>query len=249
MKIGVYGLGRFGMFWAKMFAAHPHFEVLGYNRTPKRADEIPEGIRIVSLEELCTADALFLCVAISSVEDVLKRIAPLVGESTCVMDTCSVKVHPSRLMRDLLPEGVQIIATHPMFGPDSGRNGVAGLPLVFSPQRCDEQTKQQWKDIFSDLFALNVIQMSAEEHDREAAFTQGITHFVGRVLGELELKSSEIATEGYKGLLHIIEQTCNDPMSLFFDLQRYNPYTRDMHVKLQASIDDVMERLRQADSF
>jgi prephenate dehydrogenase len=249
MKIGVYGLGRFGMFWAKMFAAHERFEVLGYNRTPKPAEEIPEGIQIVPLEELCRADALFLCVAISSVEQVLRNIAGLVPEGTCVMDTCSVKVYPSRLMRELLPEGVRIIATHPMFGPDSGRYGVAGLPLVFSPQRCDEQTNKRWERIFSDLFALNVIQMSAEEHDREAAFTQGITHFVGRVLGELELKSSDMATEGYKGLLHIIEQTCNDPMSLFFDLQRYNPYTRDMHVKLQASIDDVMERLRQADSF
>jgi prephenate dehydrogenase len=237
------------MFWAQLFARHSEFEVLAYNRTPKPASQIPEGVQIVQLEQLCRADALFLCVAISSVEQVLGQVAPLLGTGTCVMDTCSVKVYPAKLMNELLPEQVETIATHPMFGPDSGRNGVKGLPMVFAPQRCSVETQHRWESIFSDLLDLNLISMSADEHDREAAYTQGITHFIGRVLGELDLGKSPIATEGYRGLLHIIEQTCNDPMTLFFDLQRYNPYTREMHVRLQDSISDVMDRLSQADSL
>jgi hypothetical protein len=37
-------------------------------------------------------------------------------------------------------------------------------------------------------------------------------------------------------------------MQLFYDLQRYNPFTHEMHLKLKESIDDVMGRLDEADS-
>ncbi len=71
---------------------------------------------------------------------------------------------------------------------------------------------------------------------------------IGRVLGELELKKSSIGTAGYNSLLEIIEQTCNDPMQLFFDLQRYNPHTREMHMKLNDSLEHVMRQLERADT-
>ena len=89
--------------------------------------------------------------------------------------------------------------------------------------------------------------MTPAQHDKEAAFTQGITHFIGRVLEELELGASKIGTVGYKSLLEIIEQTCNDPMQLFYDLQRYNPFTHDMHMQLKQSIDNTMHTLDEAE--
>ncbi|MGM0431332.1 MAG: prephenate dehydrogenase/arogenate dehydrogenase family protein [Spirochaetota bacterium] len=248
MKVGIYGLGRFGMFWSKLFAKTGKFEICAYNRTPRRAEELPEGVSPVSLNELCRCDVIFLCVAISSLEEVLTQMAPLVSSGTTVMDTCSVKVYPARLMEQILPHSVEFAATHPMFGPDSGRNGVEGLPLVFAPVGCSDRTATFWHRQFAELLGLRVISMSPDEHDREAAFTQGITHFVGRVLEKLELEPSEIGTEGYQGLLHIIAQTCNDPEQLFFDLQRYNPYTREMHAEVKAAIDDIMLRLDEADS-
>ncbi len=244
MKIGVYGLGRFGTFWAELLAEH--FEVIAYNRTPR--ESIPNGIRLCMKEELYQVDVLFLCVAISSVKDVLEDIAGKLKDGCTVLDTCSVKVYPARLMESILPERISCIATHPMFGPDSGRNGIEGLPIVYAPLRCPDAAASFWYSAFSDLFKMNVIEMSPEEHDREAAFTQGITHFIGRVLGELSLLPSEIGTAGYKSLLEIVEQTCNDPMQLFYDLQRYNPFTHEMHLKLKESIDDVMRRLDEADS-
>lgn len=85
--------------------------------------------------------------------------------------------------------------------------------------------------------------MSAEEHDREAAFTQGITHFIGRVLKDMNLKPSPIATMGYRKLLEIVEQTCNDPWQLFLDLQQYNPYTKEMRNQLQTSFQRILSSL------
>ena len=90
---------------------------------------------------------------------------------------------------------------------------------------------------------LRVLTLSPDEHDREAAYTQGITHFMGRVLDDLQLKPSKIGTKGYEKLLDIIEQTCNDPLQLFLDLQRYNPYTQQMRDRLRSSIEKVQDQL------
>ncbi len=238
MDVGIYGLGRFGSFWAGALAEH--LDVAAWSRNADRP--VPRGVSRVSEEELLQAPTLFLCVAISAFEEVVARIAPRLPEGALVFDTCSVKVHPAQVMERLLPAEVQIIASHPMFGPDSARGGLAGLPMILCPVRAGEETVGRWAAFFESL-GLRVVRMGVEEHDREAAFTQGITHYVGRVLGDLGLARSPIGTVGYNKLLEIIEQTCNDPWQLFLDLQRYNPFTATMRARLHASLDRILGTL------
>ncbi|MHC1693561.1 MAG: prephenate dehydrogenase/arogenate dehydrogenase family protein [Sphaerochaetaceae bacterium] len=242
MNIGIYGLGRFGAFWASALAKKQ--PVAGYNRSP--LSEPPQGVRLVPLDELLCCDTIILCVAISAFRQVVESIAPHLRPGTLVMDTCSVKTYPAAIMERFLPPSVKIVATHPMFGPDSGKNGVAGLPLVFSPIRCDALTSDRWRQLFTDM-GLHVIDMGCDQHDREAAYSQGVTHFVGRVLDELHLEPTELATLGYQRLMSIVEQTCNDPMQLFYDLQRYNPYAHAMHGKLKHALDSVLSVLEAQD--
>ncbi len=134
MDVGVYGLGRFGSFWAAMLARH--LSVGAWSRS--QGHPLPPGVLAASEDEVLRAPALFLCVAISAFEEVVGRIASRVAPGTVVFDTCSVKVHPVRVMEGLLPPGVHIIASHPMFGPDSARNGLAGLPMILSPVRAPD---------------------------------------------------------------------------------------------------------------
>ena len=56
------------------------------------------------------------------------------------------------------------------------------------------------------------------------------------MLSDLGVKRSPIGTVGYNKLLEIVEQTCNDPLQLFLDLQRYNPHTRKMRTRLEESL-------------
>jgi len=240
LRIGVYGLGRFGSFWAKQLAKHG-FTVIGYSRSAKSA---PEGVTLGTEDEVLSCDALFYCVSISAFAEVLERTAGRIGEHTVVFDTCSVKLYPANLMRKLLPPSVQSIATHPMFGPDSGKNGVENLPFVICPVNCTEETLKWWVGEFS-RWKLQVLQMGCDQHDREAAWSQGITHFVGRTLSELSLGDTQLATVGYRTLMTVVEQTCNDPLQLFYDLQRYNPYARQMRMGLKGALDTVMSALKE----
>jgi prephenate dehydrogenase len=158
------------------------------------------------------------------------------------MDTCSVKIHPVEVMERNLPETVQALATHPLFGPDSAKNGLAGLRIVFCPVHLSQERLDFWREFWQRQGVL-VIEKTADEHDRLAAYSQGITHFLGRVLGELDLRSAEITTKGFEDILGVIEQTNNDTWQLFFDLQCYNPYTKEMRDCLVQAFNTILTKL------
>jgi prephenate dehydrogenase len=193
----------------------------------------------VSEGELLSLPVVVLCVAISSLEEVLVRMRGRLSPDALVMDTCSVKTYPVGLMEKLLPASVSILGTHPMFGPDSAGDGVQGLPMILCPSRISNRRIEEWRGYFSSL-GLAVSILTPGEHDRHAAFTQGVTHYIGRVLADFGVRRSAMGTVGYSRLLDIVEQTCNDPWQLFLDLQRFNPYTREMRLRLQKSLDTIM---------
>jgi len=238
MLVGVYGLGRFGSFFAELLSHS--CDVVAASRN--RGHPMPKGVRAVSEDEIWSVPNLVLCVAISAMEEVLSRFAGRIPPGTLVMDTCSVKMHPIRLMEGALAPEVGILGTHPMFGPDSARQGTRGLPMILCPSRVSPERLGEWKGLFCSM-GLSVSVMTPEAHDKEAAFTQGVAHYIGRVLKDLGIQQSAIATVGFRKLLEIVEQTCNDPWQLFLDLQRYNPYTKEMRLRLKKSLDTVMNAI------
>jgi prephenate dehydrogenase len=216
-------MGRFGMFWARWILSE--FDVRVASR--RTLAGLPDGIRQVTLQEAAASEVIFLTVPISVLPQMLSSLAPIVRPDATVVDTCSVKVFPAQTMEATLPPSVDIIACHPMFGPDSALTRADLLPVITWPVRDRYARYTSILERFERL-RMRVVEMSPDDHDREAAFTQGITHLIGRVLAQMELQPSEIATLGYRRLLQVMEQTCNDPIQLFRDLQRYNPYTKSM---------------------
>jgi len=239
--VSVYGYGRFGKLWAKILAEDFHVKV--FSRRGLKKDEVEDGCEIVSKEELFNCDAMFFCVSISAFEETLIESKSFFNKNTVYFDTCSVKVKPVNWMETHLPVGCQIIATHPMFGPDSYYTTPNKLPMVMSNIRTNDKTFDNWADYFNSK-KIKVEIMSPQEHDEMVAYSQGITHYIGRVLSDLHLKPSRIDTLGYRKLLEIIEQTCNDNWQLFVDLQKYNPYTNKMREDLHESIQKIYHFLK-----
>lgn len=238
--VSVYGYGRFGKLWADILAED--FLVQVYSRHGVQPEEVSGNIKITDEKEIFNCDALFFCVAISSFEEVLKKSRDFCQEKSVFFDTCSVKVNPVGWMKEHLPDGSKIIGTHPMFGPDSYPQAAEKLALVMSNISVESETFAEWTDYFCSK-SLQVEVMSAEQHDQMAAYSQGITHYMGRVFADLQLEPSSIDTHGYKKLLEVMAQTCNDSWQLFLDLQRYNPYAQKMRQDLQASLMKVNRAL------
>lgn len=235
-KVGVIGLGRFGAFWTSVLSHG--YEVYAWTRTAQENPPCP----ILPLEELCRLPVVFLCVSMRAMPETLARIAPLLGPNTLVVDTCSVKVEPVRWMKEKLPESAEILATHPMFGPESAKEGLAGLPLMMSPIRMASDRYESWTRFFRSL-GIMVVEITPEEHDRQAAMSQALTHMIGRTLSRMGIEETPIGTLWYRKLLAICRQVEKDSPELFLDMQHLNPYAASMRDSFEKAWKSVREEL------
>lgn len=239
--IGLIGYGRFGRLTVTHLSGD--VEVVVHTRDAgKRADIVQAGGRPVSLAEACDRQLVILCVPISAMQATLKEIAPLLGPSTIVADVCSVKAYPVQWMKSLLPASVSILATHPMFGPDSAAESLVGHKIVLCPERIDPEP---YAKIVAWLRrkGLVVIETTPELHDRKIAVSLALTHFIGRSLSEFGAAPMDIDTEGYKRLLHILEVVNNDSWQLFEDMHRFNPYAEAYRQDFMAAMARIGARL------
>jgi len=234
--IGIIGFGRFGKLMATYLARD--FEVLIYNRSHK-AEEIREiGAVPADLEQVCAQKVVILSVPISSMQEYLTKISPLLRKDAVVADVCSVKVYPVQWMRELLPESVSILATHPMFGPDSASDSLHDRKIVRCREKMDDIRYEKIKSWITAK-GMIVVETTADEHDRQIAVSLSLTHFIGRTLEEFGAQELIIDTEGYKRLLHILGVVTHDTWQLFSDMNRYNPYAK----KNRANFMDAMKRI------
>lgn len=240
MTLGIIGFGRIGRllvrYWAKDFSIYV-FE-------PKSRDKeiLAMGGIASSLEEVCRQDVVIVCVPIRDFEKVLRLMEGHLGAGALVMDVCSVKEYPVRLMRQILPKSTEILATHPTFGPDSAAQSLKGQKIVLCKVRIGARRYARIKNIFKGK-GLEVVEMSPKAHDREMAATLVLTHFIGRSLIGFGARRRAIETEGYKRLMHILQTVQNDSWELFEDMNKYNAFAGKVREKFIESLKAINGKL------
>lgn len=235
--IGLIGYGRFGRLTVQHMVAD--FEVVVHTRdADKEADINSAGGKLVSLQEACSQRVVILCVPISAMQATLKEIAPLLAPGTIVADVCSVKEFPAQWMREFLPDSVDIVLTHPMFGPDSAANSLIGHKIVLCPERVDTQFYFKIKEWLAHK-GLKIIETTPSDHDQKIAVSLSMTHFIGRSLAKFGAVPLDVDTEGYRRLLHILGVVNNDTWQLFEDMHHYNPYARKKRRAFMAAMAEI----------
>ena len=237
-SVGIIGFGRFGKVLANILQRG--FAIKAYD--PKPAGPFP-GVQFLDLDTVLNEKVVFIAVPIRHFESVIADISKKLKKETTLIDVCSVKSYPVNIMLKILPDHIGVIATHPMFGPDSYMSN-SNLKMMINNTRDLHNQYSFWKRFFSDQ-SIQIIEMTPDQHDRLAAKTQGVTHFLGRMLKEFGIKKTNIDTQGFRDLLDLVGQTCNDTWELYADLQLYNPYTEDMVEKLKASTNKLDNQLNE----
>jgi len=234
-KIGIIGYGRFGKVLAKLL--EKDFTLNIYDPTIKNNTDL-----LVTEDRLLESDTIFIAVPIREFEQVIKNIAPKLSKNTTIIDVCSVKIHPVEIMKKYLPKEIGIIATHPMFGPDSiDANGP--LNMMMHSVRDTQHCYGSWRSFFANQ-GFNIIEITPDEHDQLAAKSQSVVHFIARVLDDFGVQESPVDTQGFKHLLALVDNNCHDTWELFYDLQNYNPYAKEMIVQLEASFKKIKKALK-----
>jgi prephenate dehydrogenase len=224
MEIGIIGFGRFGQFAAKLLRTD--FRVCVYDRS-KRINQ--GGVQVVSFPEVARKPVVLLCVPISEIDAVCHRLRPFLSEGQLVLDTCSVKERPLRSMKRILPHFVEVLGTHPLFGPDSAKKGVRNLSIVLCQGRCKRIGKIRE---YLKKRGLKVIRTTAARHDREMARTQALFHFLARGVSALDLKIGSLSTPAPARLFSEFKEVEKDSLQLFQDLHKMNRFAQPMRRKL-----------------
>ncbi|MDO8561332.1 MAG: prephenate dehydrogenase/arogenate dehydrogenase family protein [bacterium] len=242
-KISIVGYGRFGKVLYRLLKDDFEITLYSTDKVEKTADFTTATIIATDVSEVYKNDVIFYAVPIDAFESVVLSHKKYFEKRHTFIDVLSVKMHPAKVFREHLDgTGASAILTHPMFGPDSTKRGFDQLPIILDRCSASAEVYDFWKKFFQSK-DLHVVEMSPEEHDKMAADSQGLTHFIGRLLEMYPLQSSEIDTLGTKRLLEVKDLTCNDTWQLFSNLQHYNPYTKEMRIKLGEAYDTLYNKL------
>ena len=220
-SLGLIGFGQFGRLAAGILK--DHFDVLVADRAPDAARRAAEaGLAFGPLEAAAAREIVVVAVPVAAMREVFQAMAPHLRPDALVVDVGSVKVLPARWMPELLPPGVDIVAAHPLFGPQSvARDGLPGLRFVVCPVRGGRHEKVA---AFGRSLGLTVTVTTPEEHDEEMAYVQALTHLIGRSLVNLGIPDERLATQSYQHLLELCGLIGADTFELFTAIQTQNPY-------------------------
>ncbi|MPT47950.1 MAG: prephenate dehydrogenase/arogenate dehydrogenase family protein [Sphingobium sp.] len=223
-SLAIIGFGDFGRLAADSLAGRFDISVHDAFLSPDKITAA--GYRSLSLEEAARCDVVVLAVPVQVMEETIARIAPLVRPGALVLDVASVKTLPGQWLSQYMPDSVQIVPTHPLFGPQSvARDGLAGRQFVLCPVRGNAHLPVA---ALGRELGLVVRITTAEEHDREMAYVQALTHLIGRTLSGMDIPDKQMKTQTYQHLLDLTQLIGKDSFELFTAIQTMNPYARDI---------------------
>lgn len=240
MKVGIVGFGSFGQFMAKHLKQKSEVFVTDIVDKRKEAEKI--GVKFDKLEKVAKCDVVILSVPIEKLEKVLDLIKNKLRKGTLVLDVCSVKMIPCKLMKEILPNEVEIIGTHPMFGPQSARDSIKGMKIALinvNSKKINEMKK------FCENLGLVVMEMTAEEHDKAMAYSQALTHFIGRTVENMDIEKTKITTRTFDDLIDIVNIIKDDSNVLFQNIETMNPFAKDIRkrfIEESKKLDDSLNK-------
>ena len=209
--LGLIGVGAFGEFCIPHLK--PHFELALHD--PFR--QLGTGLAGAAAQ-----DIVLLAVPVAAIAEVAAEIAPHLRPGTLVLDVCSIKVKPLAALAALLPEHVAIVGTHPLFGPQSGRDGIRGLRLSLCEVRGGRAPMVA--RFLRRQLGLQVIETTPEAHDRQMAYVQGLSHLIGRIVAGMDLPPLQQTTSSFEHLMRLVETVRHDSDELFRTIAVENPF-------------------------
>ena len=81
--------------------------------------------------------------------------------------------------------------------------------------------------------------VSAEDHDREAATVQGLTHLIARVLMAMEPLPTRMTTASFDRLMQAVDMVRHDSPAVFRAIERDNPFAAEVRERFFALADEA----------
>lgn len=173
-------------------------------------------------------DIVIISVPIRDTKEVINEIKEHVSEDAMITDFTSVKVNPCSEM--LKSNAGEVIGGHPVFGPSTG---FKDQNFVLCPVKKGKY--YSWYKDFLEKLGLKVVEMSSDEHDKNMAVIQCLTHIsnlsLGYALKKLDFDldiARKLSSPVYMMRVYGVGRILAQDEKLYSDIQVENPYSKEM---------------------
>ena len=228
MKTAIIGAGKMGRWFTKFFLEEGDSVILS-SRSKEKLLKIRDefGVEISdNVNAVKNADRVLICVPIENFEAVVKEIHSHVRPDQVVMDICSIKENPVKIMHEYIKTGVTLGA-HPVFGP--GVKSIENQNFVLTPINDKEKRFATEFKSWLEKKRANVFIMSPRKHDELMSVVLGFPHFLGLVVCDTLLnypnfvETKKVAGASYKVLLTLAEAVASEETEFYRSLQMNLP--------------------------
>lgn len=179
-----------------------------------------------NIEAVKKADIVIVTVPIRETVKVIEEIAPFMKEDSLLTDFTSVKVKPVNAMKKAK---CAILGGHPLFDSSVG---FESQNFILCPVK--ENRNSEWYKRFLRSLKLNILEMTPDEHDRNMAVIQGLTHISNISLGyalkrlcyDLS-KAEKLSSPVYLLRLYTAGRILAQDEKLYSDIEMENPYSKE----------------------
>lgn len=203
MNVGIIG-GSDGLGKTLVYYFRDEFNVYISARDHEKGRRVADELNVSYIESNAglanISDILIVSVPIQFTEDVIREVAPFMKEGSLMVDVTSVKEGPTKTMGEVLPETIEYIPTHPVFGPRTTR--LDNQVIVLTADK-----KGKWyQKVYDYLTSKNmrIIETTAEKHDYMMSIVQVLTHFsfISTASAIEKLKVDLTETEDYESPIY-----------------------------------------------
>ena len=176
MKVGIIG-GSDGLGKTLIYFLRDDFDVIISARDHKKGRKIANELGIEYIEsntqlaEMC--DVVIVSVPIHFTPDVIREVAPFMRKESLMVDVTSVKEIPSQTMKESLPDDIEYLPTHPIFGPRTTE--LDNQVIVLTPDKKGKWFNKVYN--YLDNKNMRIIETTAKKHDYMMSIVQVLTHF------------------------------------------------------------------------
>jgi prephenate dehydrogenase len=228
MKVAIIGAGKMGRWFAKFFLEQGMSVVVSDKDQDKLA-RMREELKVETasnVEAVKSADKVLVCVPIENFENVIAEIHTYIRPEQTVMDICSVKEHPLKIMHKYIKNGA-VLGTHPMFGP--GVKSIKNQNFVLTPTNVKEKELAEEFGNWLKEKGAKVFVMSPREHDELMSVVLGLPYFLSLATCDTIISygrfsdAQKVSGASYKFLLTLIEAIASEDAEFSTSLQMNLP--------------------------
>ena len=176
-------------------------------------------------------------------KDLLENI-DYIDKNTVIFDIASVKSPLEKSLYELKNNGYLVTSLHPLFGPSV--EYLSGKQIICTSLGCllaDEMAKS----LFANT-SLRLVDMSFAKHDKIMSYLLTLSHMTNLLFGiclnksifESDFLSSFCSTTFYNQL-SIAKKVFAENPHLYFEIQKLNPYSKDIYKNLQKSMHEIFD--------